>query len=268
MLRVLLSCAVLSAPAALRAQGPAEGLRDVRVTQVQGTVTLFAADDPEGVPAEVDMPLEPGDRIVTGAGSTAELAFDSGESVVTIDESSDFTLRSAQRSQTVLDLASGGLLAKIKKLLEGETLRVQAPAAVAAVRGTEFGVEASEGGQTHVGVFDEGRVEVSGQSGPPQVLEPNQETSVVKGAPAQPPRRLERFVRRRELMRKEVRARASRLRRAWKTLPPERRRELRRKALDRMRQRIRQRRGQRFEKAKDRREERRGRRRQRRQERR
>ena len=257
MLHALLAASLLAVPGPLLAQEPAEGLRDVRVTQVQGTVTLYTADDPEGVPAEVDTPLEPGDRLVTGAGSTAELAFDSGESVVTINESSDFTLRDARRSATVLELSSGGLLAKIKKLLEGETLQVQAPAAVAAVRGTEFGVEAPAGEQTHVGVFDEGRVEVTGQAGPPQFLEPNQETSVVKGAPAQPPRGLQRFARRREFMRKVMRARVARLRGRWRALPPQQRRELRRKALARMRRRIRRRRQDRRGRWREQRQERR-----------
>lgn len=251
---------LLGTAAPLRAQPAGGAVHDVRVTKVDGEVTLYTAEDPEGIPAEVDTPLEEGDRLVTGDGASAEIAFDGGNSVVTINPSSDFTLRGAQRSSTVLELATGSLLAKIRKLLAGDNLQVRAPSAVAAVRGTEFGVEAENGAQAHVGVFDEGRVEVTGQSGPPQVLEPNQETSVVKGAPAQPPRQLQRFLQRREFMRQVMRERSRRLAQRWKTLPPDRRQELRRKALVRMRQQTERRRGMQ-QRLRDRRREREQRRR-------
>lgn len=227
----------------------ADVTRDVRLTAVSGdAVTLYDSQHPDGVAAEAGLPLEQGDQIVTGDDSTAELAFDGGSSVVTINPNSDFTLRAAQRSSTVLGLSAGSLIAKIEKLLEGDNLQVQAPAAVAAVRGTEFGVEVDDGSQSHVGVFDEGRVEVTGQSGPPQILQPNQETSIVKGAPAQPPRALQRFLARRAFMRKVLRARAVRLARGWKRLSPEERGSLRRKAFLRMHPRLRRelRRGQRI----------------------
>jgi len=255
---VALSLAFVAAPA--RAHD-ADVTRDVRITAVSGgAVTLYDSEHPDGVAAEPDVPLEQGDRIVTGDDSTAELAFDGGSSVVTINANSDFTLQDAQRASTVLGLASGSLLAKIEKLLEGESLQVQAPAAVAAVRGTEFGVEAEDGAQSHVGVFDEGRVEVSGESGPPQILQPNQETTIVRGAPAQPPRALQRFLARRAFMRKVMRARVLRLARGWKRLSPAQRRAIRRKAFLRMhprvrrelRQRLQQRRRQRQRQGRDR----------------
>lgn len=215
----------------------ADVTRDVRLTAVSGdAVTLYDSQHPDGVAAEAGLPLEQGDQIVTGDDSTAELAFDGGSSVVTINPNSDFTLRAAQRSSTVLGLSAGSLIAKIEKLLEGDNLQVQAPAAVAAVRGTEFGVEVDDGSQSHVGVFDEGRVEVQGASGGTEVLTPNQETSVARGQAPTRAAPLKRFAARRALMLAHVR-RLAVVRRDWKALPAAQRREARAKALKRLRQR-------------------------------
>jgi hypothetical protein len=112
---------------------------------------------------------------------------------------------------------------------------VRSPTSVAAVRGTEFAVDV-EGDQSHVGVFDEGRVEVQGQAGGTTVLTPNQETSVARGQMPQRAVPLRRFLARREFMRSRIR-RLAFVRRNWRAMPAAQRREFRARALKRLRQR-------------------------------
>lgn len=207
---------------------------DARLGAVKGEVTVYSAGDEEGAAGEQGMPLEAGDRVVTGEGAGAEVVLDGG-SLITLREGSDFAIESASRSDSVFKLALGSLLAKIQKL-GAQRLSVRTPTAVAAVRGTEFGVEL-EGDETHVGVFDEGRVEVSGEAGGPgELLIANQETRVAKGGRPLHAYQLQRMMRHRALMRGHGR-RIAAIRKRWKNLPPAARADLRKKALERMRER-------------------------------
>ncbi len=225
--------AVLLCAAPLRAQdAAAEPERwDARLTAVAGEVVVHPADGGEESAAETGMPLEEGDRVVTSAGAEAEVALDDG-SLITLHENSDFTLEKTQKSGSIFSLSLGSMLAKIQKL-GSQSLEVRTPSSVAAVRGTEFGVEV-EGENSHVGVFDEGRVEVSG-SGGRQVLAPNQETSVARGQPPRAAAPLKRFLVHRARMRAQLR-RLRTIRRHWKKLPPAQREARRRQVLSRLRE--------------------------------
>jgi hypothetical protein len=183
------------------------------------------------------MPLQAGDRVVTAEGASAEVVLDGG-SLMTLRESSDFKIESAAKADSVFHLAFGSLLAKIQKLGE-QKLRVRTTTAVAAVRGTEFGVEV-EGDETHVGVFDEGKVDVSGEGGgAPELLIANQETRVAKGGKPLHAYQLQRLMRHRAAMRGHGRRLAA-IRRNWKALPAAQRAEVRKKALERMKERRKQ----------------------------
>jgi hypothetical protein len=207
---------------------------DARITAVTGEVVVHPAGGGDEVSAEAEMPLEEGDRVTTSAGASAEVALDGG-SLIALRESTDFTLENTQKSASIFSVALGSILAKIQKL-GSQSLSVRTPSSVAAVRGTEFGVDV-EGEQSHVGVFDEGRVEVRGASGgAPAVLTPNQETSVARGQAPQRVVPLSRFAARRGMMRAHV-TRLAAVRQHWKSMPMAQRREVRAKALKRLRQR-------------------------------
>lgn len=224
---VALLLALAAAPAL--AQDAADW--DARLGSVRGEVTVFSAGgSTDGVAGEEDMPLEAGDRVVTAEGASAEVVLDGG-SLITLRESSDFKVESPSKADASFSLAFGSLLAKIQKLAAGR-FSVRTPSAVAAVRGTEFGVEV-EGEETHVGVFDEGKVEVSeAAGGPAELLIANQETRVAKGAKPLHAYQLQRLMRHRALMRGHGRRLAA-IRKRWKALPPAARQELRKKALER-----------------------------------
>ncbi len=204
---------------------------DARIAAVSGDVVVRSADGGADAAAETGMPLEEGDLIVVPADASAEVALDGG-SLITVRENSEFKIEKTAKGDATFFLQVGSLLAKIQKLGENR-LRVRTPTAVAAVRGTEFGVEV-EGESSHVGVFDEGKVVVSGDSGEPMTLISNQETSVAKGKTPGNATQLQRFVRHRARMRGHAR-RIATLRAKWKAMPAQERGELRKKVLERMR---------------------------------
>ena len=225
-----------------------DGSPEARVTMADGEVTVFYRDrGEEGVPAEAGMPLEAGDRVRTGADSRAEVGLD-GESVIELGPHAEFAVTQMDRKESVFSLNLGLLLAKIRALAEsGRRLEVRTPTAVASVRGTEFGVELGEGGETHVGVFDEGQVAVRPSGGGGEaLLSADQEITAGKAWDPARVRPLTRFARHLARIR-NIRQRSVALRRTWRRLPPARRQELRRQIFDRRRdlmRRIRERRRQ------------------------
>jgi hypothetical protein len=234
--RTLLGAAVLgalllAAPARAQDDGGDADHWDARITAVSGEVVVHPADGSPEVSGETGMPLEQGDRIVTSADSTAEISLD-GESLISLSANSDFTLENTQKSASIFSLTFGSLMAKIQKL-GSQSLSVRSPTSVAAVRGTEFGVDV-DGEQSHVGVFDEGRVEVQGGAGRPEILTPNQETSVQRGRAPLRAAPLSRFAGRREAMRAHVR-RLALVRRNWRPMSASQRRGARAVALRRAR---------------------------------
>ena len=202
---------------------------EARLTAVSGAVAVHPAGGGDEFAGEIDMPLEEGDRVTTSAGASAEIALDGG-SLIALRESSDFTLENTQKSASIFSLTFGSIMAKIQKL-GSQSLSVRSPTSVAAVRGTEFAVDV-EGEQSHVGVFDEGRVEVKGQAGGTAVLTPNQETSVARGQAPMRAAPLRRFAARRAMMRAHVQ-RAAFVRRNWKPMPAAQRRQARANAQKR-----------------------------------
>lgn len=231
LLTALLSLTLVAAPAL--AQDAADW--DARLGTVKGEVTVYSSEgDQEGASGEDGMPLEAGDRVVTAEGASAEVVLDGG-SLITLRESSDFKVEATTKNDSVFSLAVGSLLAKIQKLGE-QRMRVRTGTAVAAVRGTEFGVEI-EGEQTHVGVFDEGKVEVTAaEGGPAELLIANQETRVARGAKPLSAYQLQRLMRHRALMRGHGRRLAA-IRKQWRALTPAQRLELRKKTQERLRER-------------------------------
>jgi hypothetical protein len=190
---------------------------DARLTSVEGPVYLRLADQPEDafIPAEADMSISSGDEIRTGDKASAELTLE-GQTVVHLGPNSDFVVTSLEPKRTEFFLGLGSLVAKVKKLV-GSSMEFRTPAVTAAVRGTELGVSQGEGDESaRVGVFDEGRVTVTGQGGEGEMeIGPNQEAQVLRGRPMGKPERLKFFQQRRERMAK-ARGRLKSLRSHWK----------------------------------------------------
>jgi len=215
---------------------------DARLTSISGDVRVSLSDAEEQgeSAAEADTPLSAGDRVLTGPDGKAEIALES-ESLIELGPNSEFVVGSLDRTDSSFTLSFGHLIAKLRSLASFEgRLRVHTPSAVAAVRGTEFGVDVSEQEGTAIGVFDEGEVEVSSQGAefPQTRLKAGEETEIVSVGGRIAPlrvrrlRRLERF----RVGLNRLRGRRAFLRAHWRALPPARRQEIRRRLHERMRE--------------------------------
>jgi len=110
-----------------------------------------------------DQPLEKGDIIQTGGKSSCEILFDDG-SVICLEENSQLTIidpsSSSSHRQIQIALKIGRLLADVEKKQVSGDFTVRTPAAVSAVRGTQFIIEVGEDETTSIGLFD-GELEVN-----------------------------------------------------------------------------------------------------------
>jgi len=102
------------------------------------------------------------DVIQTGTESFCDVKI--GESLIRVKQKTKVVLATLMRQggieNTAVDLDSGKMLCKPKKLIKSETFMVKTPTAVAGVRGTQFTVEADQNGTSRIKVF-EGSVKVA-----------------------------------------------------------------------------------------------------------
>ncbi len=234
----ILAAAALLAAVPVRADEAAEsGSVDARVVTAEGEVFVYAGDAPDdGAPvaASEQAPLQAGDRIHTGDDGRAEIGLE-GDSILELGPNSDFTVNALDSAEPAFTLGWGRLIAKIKTLAEGRRLVVRTPTAVAAVRGTEFAVDVAEDeGGTHVAVFDEGKVAVSGSDGEGETeLGANRETEVKRGEGPRRAAKLRHFLQQRSRM-AALRGRLPGLRGNWRRLDPGQRAALRGKMRERL----------------------------------
>ncbi|MBU2573684.1 MAG: FecR family protein [Elusimicrobia bacterium] len=230
-------------PAALLAfQLSAAGAQDydARLSSLTGTVDVLAAGETDSWrEAEEEMPLSAKDKVRAGESSSAEITLDGG-GVIRLGAGSVVEISSLDSASSSFFLRMGSLVAKIKKelLKRGARLQVRTPAAVAAIRGTEFGVEHDrENNETTAGVFDEGSLSVAslgkdGKTVAEEVVGKGSEVRLRAGARTFKPVAMRRLLRHRKAL-KAARVRLGLLRKSWKRLDPEKRRELRKRFLAR-----------------------------------
>lgn len=166
-----------------------------RIMAVEGEATVQSADGQHRTAAVEDMEIEPGDEVTTAADSSVSLEFADGS-----------TLRVAAESRVILDIlsvAGGNAFVDTRlRLLRGSTTmraralrtsgsrtEIRTPAALSAVRGTDFRVgvlEANEAMRTEV---LSGQVAVSARA-KTVAIAAGFGTVVDLGAPPRPPRPL------------------------------------------------------------------------------
>ena len=132
------------------------GRIEAKLTYLEGQVSLTR--ERARLPAELDMPLLPGDTLETGKDAQAEVTFDDS-STINLDPETRYGITelardSASGQRTVrTNLMSGELKAQIVKLAQNSTFEIESPTSVAAVRGTEFIVACRPGQPTEVTVL-------------------------------------------------------------------------------------------------------------------
>lgn len=209
-----------------------------QVTSLEGNAQVRFSGSEEWVSLETDTPLEAGDRLRVSDGSRVELLTQDGD-VLEVEEGSDMEVEETAPKSFSLRLFLGGLLAKVLPEPD-KKFRVQTPVAVAAVRGTEFGVDVDKPGSCELGVT-EGTVSFQGLNKTGETEGEEIQVSSQRGAQIRrgarprvfahlPPRAKRRLVRMALL-----RGRAPQLKNRWQHLPPERRLEIRRRLAERWR---------------------------------
>jgi ferric-dicitrate binding protein FerR (iron transport regulator) len=142
---------------ALRSGAPSGGV----VVADGGDVRRYSAD---GVALEdVSGPLRAGETIRTGADGSARLFLGERGSQAQLAPESEFTVSEGETLRDFIGKLKQGLVRLLARLDRMERFEVRTPAAVCAVRGTDFAVE-NRDGQTRVRVFS-GVVEVTAPTG-------------------------------------------------------------------------------------------------------
>jgi len=166
-----------------------------------GNVLVLSQGETRFRKATFNMPVVNGDKVETKKQSRCEITYHDG-SVVRIDEQSIYTIEKAtiadEKKEVESNLSIGKLWANLKKLIRGtDSWKLKSPAAVVAVRGTVYRMNAGADSSTQVLVYD-GQVDVRpalagvGQSGmgaapgpPRQVQGPTQVAGPTQVSPQQ-----------------------------------------------------------------------------------
>lgn len=202
---------------------------------VSGAVEIMRAGSGAWESAFNGLPFCEGDRLRTAARASCDIELDDG-SFIHLAENSDTTAEilelTADRHSSKFSLWFGRVIASINSARPVK-MQVRTPTAVAAVRGTEFAVEATEDA-TGVGVFD-GEVEVGAdESGESVSVAPGLETTVARGKrPERPVKLREAMARNRDRMaalRVKIKAHREKLQR----VPPEKLKAARARSLERL----------------------------------
>jgi len=207
---------------------------DARILSADGDVkvSLAGAGEEAAIPAKKDMPLNAGDKVVTGLKSRAELAL-GPDNLLELGPGASAAVESVKKAEGTMSLLKGCLVAKMKMMLN-QRFWVRTPTAVAAVRGTEFAVEVVEGdgeadARTVVGVFDEGKLGVTSlddESATERLLSENMEADFRKGEPPGESRKLQ-FLKDRAARVKYFRGRMAEVRERFKRFSREERERIR-----------------------------------------
>lgn len=127
------------------------------------SIAFFLGDvKVNNIPAQIEDPVKEDDIVTTGSNSFCDIKI--GKSILRIKSDSSIRLSQLRKNgdfeKTQIELSTGKILCKPKKLLKEENFLVKTPTAVAAVRGTQFSVETDKLNTTRIKVFN-GEVKVA-----------------------------------------------------------------------------------------------------------
>jgi len=153
-----------------------------KLTQISGQVQILTAGKMQAAPATPRARLEDGDALATGPDSYATLEFPDG-TAITVAPNSIFEVRLLEYSRggrwrsRSFRLLSGQIFAKVSKYFGAQSdLRVYTPAAVAAVRGTQFHLSYDDASKTAGLLCIDGQVTYAAWAGTPVTVYQGQES--------------------------------------------------------------------------------------------
>ncbi|MHB8483184.1 MAG: DUF6600 domain-containing protein [Nitrospiria bacterium] len=174
---------------------PYEGVRISRLSLIEGEVLLQRGDDEEWIPASVNIPLRPHDKLWVTEGSRSEIQFDDG-SMVRLAENTNVDLLDLEPGRTQLQITLGVAsfvihpvpgVSESQGMISFETDTPQA--AVLVNHFAKFRIDVAEDGSTAINVR-EGKIDLSTDE-EPVVVAKNQR--VVIDSNESPSYRLESF---------------------------------------------------------------------------
>ncbi|MFZ4665119.1 MAG: FecR family protein [Prochlorotrichaceae cyanobacterium] len=168
--------------------------RWLEVRQVNGTVTYRSASSRAARTG--DRFEKVGDRLTTGARSSAVLAIDDGIGFIQVSENTDLQIKKLQVQLgggkiTEIQVNRGQARLNVRRFTNPQSrLKINTPAGVAAVRGTEFGVTVDSQGRSGVTAAS-GIVDVEAQNQTVSITA-NQFSTIVPGQAPTPARSITR----------------------------------------------------------------------------
>lgn len=208
------------------------------ISEIKGNVKVLKAGETQWYPAIEGMPVEVNDRIKTLKDSSCNMELDDG-SFLLIDEKTEASVEylelTEEKHSSKFSLWVGRILANISKS-KSVKMHIKTPTSVAAVRGTEFAVEATDK-ETNLGVF-EGEVAVNtpeGAEAEDVMVKADEETSVLKDEKPRTPAKLQEIMRRHKERMVNLREKIAQMRARLKRIPPEKRIIARKRIVERFR---------------------------------
>ena len=147
---ILTMCLMTFGAQAWAAEAPVENFT-AKLFTAKGTVEYLKKGDASWAAVKAPFMLEAGDQLRTGPKSKAEIYIKYG-SKVRLGEETTFVVSEVAPAGNTVEVLRGKMQAWIRKFA-GRGFTVRTPSAVCAVRGTVFGVEVSEAGQTTWDLF-------------------------------------------------------------------------------------------------------------------
>lgn len=202
---------------------------------ITGDVGLLTQGADHWIEPHEGLPLEPGDHIRTGEDGTVELVM-SDNALWIVQPKTDVVVEHTEINSGHLDLADGRIIGKVDSKRTAGTVQdweFDTPAAVLAVRGTEFGITATKQEGTHLGVF-EGKVdfqpaETAEGTQPVTEVPAGRETVSSRGHPIQTFTKFTPVMSSLASLRQVLRSRQKVIEDTWSPFTPTVRKELRRK---------------------------------------
>jgi hypothetical protein len=125
---------------------------EAKVTAMSGGVEVRQTREGQWIPASVGIQVPEGGAIRTNSGAEAEMLMPN-KTKVWLKENSDLELEQRQTFASRLALVFGNIKLRVPHLLRQERFEVRTPAAVCAVRGTEFTLGTTEEGRMRLQVL-------------------------------------------------------------------------------------------------------------------
>lgn len=160
------------------------------VDEIDGKAMLTKSGSPEETKIKVGDLISAGDSVYTDKGASLTISFDN-EKLNTVKIPAESKAVFASLNPVEIKLENGSIFNSVDGLAEGSTWKVSTPAAIAAVRGTQFEVEYSEtSGEFSTATFEDtnvakaSAVEIQAPSGgPPVQIKEGREMAFKRGQP-------------------------------------------------------------------------------------